>query len=234
MQTAKELRVPAIEVCQGPGRLLYSFAAAGKVIPSFATVSRIRRNGNAVEGYQRPEVLKHILEIRNYLEGVSPLIPNAIIIASNVRPDRNAADIADREKVDIRTYRVIYDAVEDVRSALEGMLAPERKEIVLGEAEVRQVFKISGVGTIAGCLVRSGTIRRGARIRVVRDAVVVYDGDIASLKRFKDDVREVKEGLEGGIGVQDFNDVKVRDVLEAYRIEEVARTLESAGVVKEG
>ncbi len=158
----------------------------------------------------------------------------AIIVGFHVRPDANARAAAEREKVDIRTYRVIYEAVEDVRSALEGLLAPEHKEIVLGEAEVRQTFKISGVGTIAGCFVRSGLIRRGARIRVVRDGVVVYDGEIASLKRFKDDVREVKEGLECGIGVQDFNDVKVRDVLEAYRIEEVARSLQPAGVVKEG
>jgi translation initiation factor IF-2 len=157
----------------------------------------------------------------------------AIVVGFHVRPDANARAAAEREKVDIRTYRVIYDAVEDVRSALEGLLAPEHKEIVLGEAEVRQTFKISGVGTIAGCYVRSGVIRRGARIRVVRDGVIVYDGEIGSLKRFKDDVREVKEGLECGIGVQDFNDVKVRDVLEAYRIEEVARTLQPAGVVKE-
>lgn len=158
----------------------------------------------------------------------------AIVVGFHVRPDANARAAAEREKVDIRTYRVIYDAVEDVRSALEGLLAPEHKEIVLGEAEVRQTFKISGVGTIAGCFVRTGLIRRGARIRVVRDGVIVYDGEIASLKRFKDDVREVKEGLECGIGVQDFNDVKVRDVLEAYRIEEVARSLQPAGVVKEG
>jgi translation initiation factor IF-2 len=157
----------------------------------------------------------------------------AIVVGFHVRPDANARAAAEREKVDIRTYRVIYDAVEDVRSALEGLLTPEEKEIVLGEAEVRQIFKISGVGTIAGCFVRAGVIRRGTRIRVVRDAVVVYDGGLASLKRFKDDVREVKEGLECGIGIQDFNDVKVGDVLEAYRIEEIARTLQPAGVVKE-
>jgi translation initiation factor IF-2 len=160
----------------------------------------------------------------------------AIVVGFHVRPDANSRAAAEREKVDIRTYRVIYDAIEDVRAALEGLLAPERKEVVLGEAEVRQTFKISGTGTIAGCFVRSGVIRRGggARIRVLRDAVIVYDGDIASLKRFKDDVREVKEGLECGIGIQDFNDVKVGDVLEAYRVEEVARSLQPAGVVKEG
>jgi translation initiation factor IF-2 len=158
----------------------------------------------------------------------------AIIVGFHVRPDANARAAAEREKVDIRTYRVIYDAIEDVRAALEGLLAPEKKEVVLGEAHVLQIFKISGVGTIAGCQVKNGVIRRGARIRVVREGVVVYEADIASLKRFKEDVREVKEGLECGIGVQGFNDVKVGDVLEAFRVEEVARSLQPAGVVKEG
>jgi translation initiation factor IF-2 len=157
----------------------------------------------------------------------------AIVVGFHVRPDANARAAAEREKVDIRTYRVIYEAIEDVKAALEGMLAPEQKEIVLGEAEVRQTFKISGVGTVAGCYVRSGTIRRAARIRVVRDGIVVYDGQIGSLRRFKEDVREVKEGLECGIGVENFNDVKVGDVLEVYRIEEVARTLAPAGSVKD-
>ncbi len=153
---------------------------------------------------------------------------DAIVIGFNVRPDANARGAAEREKVDLRTYRVIYNAVEDVKAALEGMLAPEQKEVVLGEAEVRQLFKISGVGTIAGCYVRHGTIRRAASIRVVRDGVVVYDGAVASLKRFKEDVREVKEGLECGIGVENFNDVKVDDLLEAYQIEEIARSLEDS------
>ncbi|HWP38043.1 MAG TPA: translation initiation factor IF-2 [Gemmatimonadales bacterium] len=157
----------------------------------------------------------------------------AIIVGFHVRPDANARAAAEREKVDIRTYRVIYEAVQDVKAALEGMLAPERREVVIGEAEVRQTFRISGVGTIAGCHVRSGTVRRAAKIRVVRDGVVVYDGQIGSLRRFKEDVREVKEGLECGIGVENYNDVKVGDVLEVYRIEEVARTLAPAGSVKD-
>ncbi len=158
---------------------------------------------------------------------------DAIVIGFNVRPDANARNAAEKEKVDLRTYRVIYNAVEDVKAALEGMLAPEEREIVLGEAEVRQLFKISGVGTIAGCFVRSGTMRRGASVRVIRDGVVVYDGAMSSLKRFKEDVREVKEGLECGIGIENYNDVKVDDVLEAYRIEEIARSLETAGAVKD-
>ena len=157
----------------------------------------------------------------------------AIIVGFHVRPDANARAAAEREKVDIRTYRIIYEAIEDVRAALEGMLAPEQKEVVLGEAEVRQIFKISGLGTVAGCYVRSGVIRRGVRIRVVRDGVVVYDGGIGSLRRFKEDVREVKEGLECGIGVENFNDVKVGDVLEVYRVEEVARSLTPAGSSKD-
>jgi translation initiation factor IF-2 len=151
------------------------------------------------------------------------------VIGFHVRPDANARATADREKVDIRSYRIIYEAVEDIRAALEGLLAPEQREVVLGEAEVRQIFKISGVGTIAGCFVRNGTIRRGAQIRVIRDAVEIYSGGLASLKRFKDDVREVKEGLECGIGIENFNDLKVGDVLESFKVEEVARSLEPAG-----
>ena len=151
----------------------------------------------------------------------------AIVIGFHVRPDANARSAAEREKVDVRTYRVIYEAVEEVKSALEGMLAPEQREIVEGEAEVLQAFKISGTGTIAGCQVTSGTIRRDARVRLVRDGVEIYEGTLSSLKRFKDDVREVKEGLECGIGIENFNDVKVGDHLETYRVEEIARTLET-------
>ncbi len=157
----------------------------------------------------------------------------AIIVGFHVRPDANARAAAEREKVDIRTYRVIYEAVEDVRRALEGLLRPEEREVVLGEAEVREVFKISGVGTIAGCFVSHGFIKRAARVRVIRDSVEIYDSTISSLRRFKDDVKEVKEGLECGIGVENFNDVKVGDVLEPYRIEEIARTLESVEAHKD-
>ncbi len=159
---------------------------------------------------------------------------NAIIIGFHVRPDSNARASAEREKVEIRTYRIIYEAVEEVKAAMEGLLAPEKKEVVLGEAEVRQLFKIAKLGTIAGCFVRSGVIPRTARVRVVRDGVEVYDGTLASLKRFKDDVREVREGFECGIGVENFNDVKVGDLLEAYRIEEVARSLEPGSAAKGG
>jgi len=158
----------------------------------------------------------------------------AVVIGFHVRPDSNARAAAEREHVDVRTYRVIYEAVEDVRNALEGLLKPEEKEIVLGEAEVLQLFKVSKVGTVAGCTVRSGVIDRTAKVRVVRDGVSVYEGVIGSLKRFKDDVKEVREGLECGISVENFNDVKVGDAIESYRLEEIRRTLESsasAGVV---
>jgi translation initiation factor IF-2 len=150
----------------------------------------------------------------------------AIIIGFHVRPDTKARSMAEREGVDIKLYRVIYEAVADVRAALEGLLRPEEREVVTAEIEVREVFKVPRVGTVAGCFVRSGTVQRGNRIRVVRDGVEVYDGVIESLRRFKDDVREVREGFECGIGIANFNDIKVGDVLEAYRTEEVARTLQ--------
>jgi translation initiation factor IF-2 len=150
----------------------------------------------------------------------------AIILGFHVRPDSNARSAAEREQVDVRTYRIIYEAVEDVRNALEGLLKPEEKETVLGEAEVLQLFKVSKVGTIAGCAVRSGVIQRTAKARVIRDGSVVYTGNVSSLKRFKDDVREVREGLECGIGIENFNDVKVGDRIESFRMEEVKRTLQ--------
>ena len=153
----------------------------------------------------------------------------AIVIGFQVRPDSNARASAAREHVDIRLYKIIYEAVEDVKAALEGLLKPVRKEVVLGEAEVRQLFKISGVGVIAGCFVRSGVIQRAAKARVVRDGVEVNDGALASLRRFKDDVKEVKDGLECGIGIENFNDLKVGDIIEVYRVDSVARTLEAAG-----
>jgi translation initiation factor IF-2 len=151
----------------------------------------------------------------------------AIIIGFHVRPDNNARTAAEREGVEIKLYRIIYEAVADVRAAMEGMLRPEEREVILGEAEVREVFKVSRIGTIAGCSVRSGIINRQGRVRVIREGVEVFDGAIASLKRFKDDVREVREGFECGIAVENFNDIKVGDVIECYRTEEFARTLAS-------
>jgi translation initiation factor IF-2 len=149
----------------------------------------------------------------------------AIIIGFNVRPDANARDVAEREGVDIRLYRVIYQAVDEVRQALSGLLAPEEQEVELGQAEVRATFRVPRLGVVAGCYITRGTITRGNRIRLVRDGTVVYDGRVASLRRFKDDVREVQEGFECGIGLENFQDIKEGDVLEAYEVREVARSL---------
>jgi translation initiation factor IF-2 len=154
---------------------------------------------------------------------------NAIILGFHVRPDSNARAAAEREGVDVRTYRVIYEAVDDVRKGLEGLLKPEERETVLGEALVKELFKVSKVGTIAGSEVVSGVIPRAAQVRVIRDGVPVYTGEISSLRRFKDDVKEVREGQECGIAVENFNDVKVGDRIEAFKMEAVKRTLESAG-----
>ena len=152
----------------------------------------------------------------------------AIVLGFHVRPDANARTTAEREGVDVRSYRIIYEAVEDVRAALEGLLKPEEREQVLGDAEVLQLFKVSKVGTIAGCVVRTGAIQRTAKVRIVRDGTLIYTGNLGSLKRFKDDVKEVREGLECGIGIENFNDLKVGDRIEAFRIEEVKRTLQPA------
>jgi translation initiation factor IF-2 len=150
---------------------------------------------------------------------------NAIVVGFNVRPDSQARELAEKEGVDVRLYRVIYDAIDDIRSALSGMLSPEEKETELGAAEVRTLFRVPRIGVIAGSYVIRGTIVRNARARVVREGVVAYDGRIGSLKRFKDDVREVAEGFECGIGIENFNDVKEGDVIEAYEVHEVAREL---------
>jgi translation initiation factor IF-2 len=149
----------------------------------------------------------------------------AIIIGFHVRPGPDARGLAQREGVDIKLYSIIYEAVEDVRAALEGLLAPEEKEVVLGVALVRETFKVPRVGIIAGCQVTDGVIDRKGRVRLVRDGVSVYEGEIASLKRFKDDVREVREGFECGIGIANFNDIKIGDSIECFRVESVARTL---------
>ncbi len=146
---------------------------------------------------------------------------NAIIIGFNVRPDGNVRAQAEKDKVDIRLYRIIYDCIEEMEAALKGMLAPKFTENVLGHAEVRQTFRVSGVGTICGCYVKDGKIVRSAQVRLVRDGIVVYEGKIDSLKRFKDDAKEVAEGFECGIGLDKFNDVKEGDVIEAYLMEEI-------------
>ncbi len=146
-------------------------------------------------------------------------------MAFRVRPDTNARQLADRSDVEIESFDVIYEAVDQIRAALEGMLSPEEREEILGTAEVRETFRISGVGTVAGCYVSEGRIERKGDVRLIRDGIVVYEGKISSLKRFKEDVREVREGFECGLGIENFNDVKVGDVIECFRVEEIARTL---------
>jgi len=150
----------------------------------------------------------------------------AIIIGFNVRPTSAAKKLAESENVEIRLYNIIYNVINDVKSALEGMLEPERREEILGTADVRETFKIAKVGTVAGCFVTEGKILRNARARLIRNGIVIYDGKIASLKRFKDDVKEVEAGLECGIALENYNDIKVGDIIEAYNILEVKRKLE--------
>jgi translation initiation factor IF-2 len=155
----------------------------------------------------------------------------AIIIAFNVRPEPKAAAVAEQQGVDVRVYSVIYDAVNDVRAAMEGLLAPTLKEVVLGRTEVRNLFNVPKVGTVAGCFVQDGVIRRGAKVRLLRDSVRVWEGNLASLRRFKDDVREVAAGYECGIGLENFNDIKPSDIIECFTVEEVATKLEDASAL---
>lgn len=145
---------------------------------------------------------------------------NAIIVGFNVRPDPVAKENAEQSGVEIRLYRIIYDAIEDVTAAMKGMLAPKYKDVDLGRAEIRQVYKITGVGVVAGCYVLEGKITRNANIRVVRDGIIIADDKLSSLKRFKDDVREVAAGYECGMTMEKFNDIKEGDILEAYVVEE--------------
>ena len=148
---------------------------------------------------------------------------NAIVVGFNVRPEAGVADAAAAAHVDMRLYRIIYDCLEEIEQAMKGMLAPTFKEVVLGHAEVRQTFKVSGVGTIAGCYVQDGKMQRNEKVRIVRDSIVVFEGDLSSLKRFKDDSKEVAAGYECGLSFEKFNDVKVGDIIEAYVMEQIER-----------
>jgi translation initiation factor IF-2 len=153
------------------------------------------------------------------------LASKAVVVGFNVRADAQARKLAEGSGVQIRYYNIIYDAVDDVKAALSGMLSPEQKENTLGLVEVREVYRISKVGTVAGCYVLEGLVRRGARVRLLRDSVVVHEGELDSLKRFKDDVREVKAGFECGLSLKNYNDVQKGDHLEVFEIVEVSRTL---------
>ena len=151
---------------------------------------------------------------------------NATILGFNVRPDRKARELAEEEHVEIRNYEIIYKLLEDIEAAMIGMLAPEFEEIVTGDAEVREIFRIPRVGAIAGCYVQNGTITRGSKVRFLREGVIIWKGEVSSLKRFKEDVREVQSGYECGIGLSDFQDLKEGDVIETYEEREIARTLD--------
>jgi translation initiation factor IF-2 len=150
---------------------------------------------------------------------------DAIIVGFQVRPSQSARKIAENEGVDIRLYSIIYDAIEQMKDAMVGMLSPEYKEQIVGTAEVQETFKISKVGTIAGCIVRDGKIKRGNKVRVIRDGIVVYTGDLDALKRFKDDVKEVTTGFDCGLNVASYNDIQVGDLIESFEQVEVKRTL---------
>ncbi|MBO5639509.1 MAG: translation initiation factor IF-2, partial [Oscillospiraceae bacterium] len=146
---------------------------------------------------------------------------DAIIVGFNVRPDNAARDSAARSNVDIRLYRVIYDCINEIQDAMKGMLAPKFKETVIGHAEVRETYKVSKIGTVCGCYCTDGKIQRGCEVRVLRDNIVIHEGSLASLRRFKDDVREVASGYECGMQVEKFNDIKVGDVIECFVMEEI-------------
>ena len=149
---------------------------------------------------------------------------NATIIGFNVRPDRKAREMAEPKDVEIRTYEIIYQVLEDIENAMVGLLAPEFEEVVTGEAEVREIFRVPRVGAIAGCYVQSGTITRGSKVRFLREGTIIWKGAITSLKRFKDDAREVRAGFECGIGLSDFQDLKPGDIIETYEEREIPRT----------
>ncbi len=149
---------------------------------------------------------------------------NATIIGFNVRPDRKARELAASENVEIRLYEIIYKLLEDIEQAMIGMLEPEYIEVVTGEAEVREIFRVPRIGAIAGCYVRSGVITRGSKVRFLRDGTIIWKGEITSLKRFKEDAREVREGFECGIGLSDFQDLKEGDLIETFDEQEIART----------
>ena len=150
---------------------------------------------------------------------------DAVIIGFQVRPSQGARKLAEQEEIEIRLYSIIYDAINELKDAIEGMLAPTIEESILGTAEVREVFKISKVGTIAGCMVVDGMMKRQVEVRVIRDGIVIHTGKFASLKRFKDDVTEVKQGMDCGIGIYNFNNIEVGDMIESFEKKEVKRKL---------
>jgi translation initiation factor IF-2 len=150
---------------------------------------------------------------------------NAIIVGFQVRPSMSARKLAEKEEIDVRLYSIIYNAIEEIKSAMEGMLSPEVKEEIIATLEIRDIFKVTKVGTVAGCYVKEGKITRNTRVRVIRDGIVIYTGELGSLKRFKDDVKEVVGGYECGLNIQNYNDIKIGDIIEGFQEVEVRKTL---------
>ena len=224
----RERRKAAEFAAARPGGMEEMYAAAGpkelRLIIKADTHGSIEALSASLQRLAIPEVGVSILHtgVGNVTESdvMLALASRAVIIGFNVRPEGTVRKLAEQEQIEILTYRIIYEALDDVRNRMRGFLAPKKREVSLGQVEVRQTFTISKVGTVAGCYVTQGAIPRAASIRVIRDGVVVHEGKIASLRRFKDDVREVTEGFECGIGVERFNDIKVGDVLEAFEIRE--------------
>lgn len=150
---------------------------------------------------------------------------NAIIVGFQVRPSLNARRLAEKEEIDIRLYSIIYNAIEEIKSAMEGMLSPEVKEEIVATLEVRELFKVTKVGTVAGCYVKEGRITRNTPVHIIRDGIVIYSGELGSLKRFKDDVKEVSSGYECGLNIQNYNDLKIGDIIEGYKEVEIKKNL---------
>jgi translation initiation factor IF-2 len=231
LEREKQLRIRERGVKLGD---LAHFMKEGKVVTVTVVVKAdadgsVQAVSDSLEQLSTPEVKVEIVHRAVGAINESDILlaetAGAIIVGFRVRPDTNARLLAEQNEVEMHLYEVIYEAVDDVTKAMEGMLSPERREKIMGVAEVREVFRVSKVGAIAGCAVVNGTIDRKGKARLVRDGTTVYDGEIGSLRRFKDDVREVREGFECGIGIANFNDVKVGDIIERYQVEEVARTL---------
>jgi translation initiation factor IF-2 len=184
-----------------------------------------------------PKLSDDRVKLKIISEGVGAVTENdvllasasgAIIIAFGVRPDRKAADLAQQEKVDIRTHNIIYEVSDEIKKAMEGLLEPVIQESYLGRAEVRNTFRIKGSGTVAGCYVLDGIMKRDAQVRVVRDGTIIYTSKLNSLKRFKDDASEVRAGFECGLGIANFNDVKIGDILECFSVQKISAA-EAAG-----
>ncbi len=161
----------------------------------------------------------------NESDVILPKASNAVIIGFNVRANPQARDLARRDNVEIRYYSIIYDVIDDMKAALSGLLGPSVRERFLGNAAIREVFTISKVGKVAGCMVTEGMVKRGAKVRLLRDSVVIHEGSLKTLKRFKDEVREVREGFECGMAFENYHDIQVGDVIECFEMEEVARAL---------